>query len=669
MTTDKLTRIDSENILILPTALEELKALRRWLVRRADKVPLRAADGSLASSTNPADWCSYEEAKARCDVDGQLGLGFVLCEADHYTCIDLDDATDPKHNLAADEVNEVQATQAAIIQHFNSYTEFSPSGKGFHIWVKGTIPRGIKLPQHIIGETYSSARYMTVTGKVYRDLPIAERQEMLTAFYGDLQSNQLNHAPHVDSQQEKDSDDDVIHQASNAANGQLFKTLWAGAWKGAYPSQSEADLSLCNIIAFYTDNQEQVIRIFRASALGKRDKAKRNDYVGNMVRIAFDRKLPVDGVSDFAKAMNPLIQNVPLLPTLRDSQNDGLEVIEMADTEIERIEWQWEGYLPKGKLALVAGAGETGKTSVALSMAATTSNGGVWPDGTQCEKPGSVLIFSTEDDAPTTIFPRLIAMGANPTNIAVIAYNTSDNKTKRRFDPAVDMPVLERHALARGNVSLIIIDPITSAVTGDMNKTNEVRRGLQSVVETAAKVGCAVIGITHFTKNSEGRNPADRVIGSQAFAAYARMVLVAARDEQSPKRVLTRAKSNISLTGGGFSYSLREVTLPEKNIRTLAVVWGEQLVGSAREILATVEHKDEEPESSHTQTDEAQAFLKEALKDGPRYQKHLVDEAKERLGIQERTLQRARQRLGVTTRKQSNGNWMWSLGPEPPNNT
>jgi hypothetical protein len=38
--------------------------------------------------------------------------------------------------------------------------------------------------------------------------------------------------------------------------------------------------------------ENQIARIFRASKLGKRDKAKRQDYVNGMINRSFDRMLP-----------------------------------------------------------------------------------------------------------------------------------------------------------------------------------------------------------------------------------------------------------------------------------------------------------------------------------------------------------------------------------------
>lgn len=41
------------------------------------------------------------------------------------------------------------------------------------------------------------------------------------------------------------------------------------------------------------------------------------------------------------------------------------------------IKWLWPGWLPEGKLTLLAGSPGTGKTTLALAIAATITTGGV----------------------------------------------------------------------------------------------------------------------------------------------------------------------------------------------------------------------------------------------------------------------------------------------------
>jgi Mrp family chromosome partitioning ATPase len=252
------------------------------------------------------------------------------------------------------------------------------------------------------------------------------------------------------------------------------------------------------------------------------------------------------------------------------------------------ITWLWDGYLPSGKLTLLAGAGGTGKSTIAFNLAATITNGGLWPDGSQCKAAGNVLIWSSEDDPADTIKPRLMAVSANASRYGVISGTVDENGIPDSFDAARDMEGL-REAVARiGGISVLIIDPIITAVTGDMHKANDVRRSLQPIVDFAAECDCAVLGITHFAKGTAGKNSAERVIGSQAFAALARMVLVAAKEEESDRRVFTRAKSNNSIDTGCYRYTIEALTLDQGIVAT-RVVWGEALEGSSRSILAEVE--------------------------------------------------------------------------------
>ncbi len=89
------------------------------------------------------------------------------------------------------------------------------------------------------------------------------------------------------------------------------------------------------------------------------------------------------------------------------------KLIIMENLKMTPIVWVWEGWLASGAIHLIAGIPEAGKTTVALAIAATTSSGGDWPDGTRA-KPGHVLIWTGEDDPERTIKPRLIQMGRTP---------------------------------------------------------------------------------------------------------------------------------------------------------------------------------------------------------------------------------------------------------------
>jgi hypothetical protein len=339
----------------------------------------------------------------------------------------------------------------------------------------------------------------------------------------------------------------------------------------------------------------------------------------------------------------------------------GLVLTSMNDVQEEAVRWHWPGFLPSGMLTLLSGAGGTGKSTLAFSLAATISTGGYWPDGTRCQRPGNVLIWSSEDDIARTIKPRLMAANADPNRIAFLGGTAG-----LPFDPANDMPDLRSKlaAMGGGGLALLIIDPIVSAVAGDMNKANDVRRSLQPIVDFAAEFDCAVIGITHFGKNTAGRNTAERVIGSQAFAALARMVWATAKEEATEQRVFTRAKSNISADDGGFHYTIKQVAVHSRNgsmIPTTCVIWGDALEGSARFLLGELEG-DDIPQGGK-KIDKAKDFLHGILANGSLSVAQVKFEARA-AGIAEVTLQRAKEALNIQSIKSKGdftGGWDWFL--------
>ena len=195
-------------------------------------------------------------------------------------------------------------------------------------------------------------------------------------------------------------------------------------------------------------------------------------------------------------------------------------------------------------------------------------------------------------------------------------------------------------------------------ISGNMNNANEVRRALQPLVDFAADNDCAVLGITHFKKGSAGSNAQERVIGSQAFAALARMVLVAAQQEGKEARALARAKSNIASDHGGFEYTIEQTAINTDSelIDTTYAVWGNSIAGAASEILGAVEE-----EEKVSALDEAKNFLCDILCDGEMSQKK-IEAAASNIGISLASIKRAKKELQIKSRKMSmNGPWFWEL--------
>lgn len=262
---------------------EELKWTGQWCIAGADekgkyKVPCTVKRGTLyhADPTNRSLWLDFETAKDYTEQFPPHGLGFVLAASDPYVCIDLDIKN------AQNEPDQSKWTPQAdldrfykIIMAFHSYTERSAGGQGYHIWLKGHTGKGARRGGV---EVYSQERFIVCTGDTVIDSPILENQDLLDALLVEMRRGEAPVLTLVDNEQSED--DEVIYERANSAENSLkFTNLWNGLWiENGYPSQSEADIALLTMLAFYSKSNSQVLRLFRMSMLGKRDKAVKNDY-------------------------------------------------------------------------------------------------------------------------------------------------------------------------------------------------------------------------------------------------------------------------------------------------------------------------------------------------------------------------------------------------------
>lgn len=346
-----------------------------------------------------------------------------------------------------------------------------------------------------------------------------------------------------------------------------------------------------------------------------------------------------------------------------------VNLIRASDVTPEPIEWLWDGWLAAGKLHVLGGAPGTGKTTISMALAATVTTGGRWPDGSR-SKVGNVVIWSGEDDPADTLIPRLALSGADLSRVYFIKDIRKGNE-RRAFDPARDMEPLRRKLAKIGGVRLLIVDPIVSAIAGDSHKNAEVRRGLQPLADLAASMRCALLGITHFSKGSGGKDPVERLTGSLAFGALARIVLVAAKHQEEGDdgrcvRLFCRAKSNVGPDDGGFEYDLHQAELKtHPGIFASSVLWGEAVEGAARELLATAEATGDDGEGG-TLAD-AKRFLSGLLADGPMRAGEIFKDA-DQAGYSKRSIQRAANAIKVERRKDGmKGGWTWRLPPKTPN--
>lgn len=289
---------------------QELIELDQWVCYRLewneergknDKKPVNPKNGRLAQSNNPRTWGTFAQAVARVEAGNADGVGFVFSETDPYAGIDLD------HCLGEEEADDdgaptkpVEPWAWEIVERLASYTEVSPSGTGLHIIVRATLPPGGRKNERV--EMYDSGRFFTVTGESWGISNVVEaRQSEVETLHAEQFPPKVT-TPQNGAQkptQQVDLDDQqLIEKAKNAKNGAHFERLYSGNTNG-YGSQSEADLALCNNLAFWTGGDAQrVDRLFRASGL-MRDKWNRKAYADGRTYGEATVALAVDTATDF----------------------------------------------------------------------------------------------------------------------------------------------------------------------------------------------------------------------------------------------------------------------------------------------------------------------------------------------------------------------------------
>lgn len=258
---------------------DELKKDDQWVLWKLEpndtgkmtKVPYNK-NGFKAKSNDSSTWMTFEDAYAAYiqSPEEYSGLGFMFSESDEFIGFDLDDVRNPI-------TGEFNPGILDEIMSLESYAEISQSGEGVHVIAIGKVPGPRRRNNG--REMYDSGQFFVVTGNHISGTPLTINEapeEAILEIYSKIDSSSTKDTEELSPRLR---DKAVIEKCENAANGKLFEQLYNGDWRavGRYPSQSEADLALCNLLAAQTRDPKQIGRIFSGSGL-YRDKWDRDDY-------------------------------------------------------------------------------------------------------------------------------------------------------------------------------------------------------------------------------------------------------------------------------------------------------------------------------------------------------------------------------------------------------
>jgi putative DNA primase/helicase len=240
---------------------------------------------------------------------------------------------------------------------------------------------------------------------------------------------------------------------------------------------------------------------------------------------------------------------------------DGVTLQRLSDVKAESVDWLWPGRVAAGKITLVVGDPGLGKSWVALDVAARVTAGSLWPD--RAAGPavkGNVLLLDAENGLADTIRPRIDALRGDARRITIMPriVRLADNE---RGISLADLDVF-RTAIVRIRARVLIVDPLTAYLGAtDSHREAEVRALLGGLQQLAEATNCAVLGVMHRAKGAP-RDAVLSAIGSVAFAAAARVVLLVARDPELPgRRVLGPVKTNMASPPAALAYRLSDAGL------------------------------------------------------------------------------------------------------------
>lgn len=367
------------------------------------------------------------------------------------------------------------------------------------------------------------------------------------------------------------------------------------------------------------------------------------------------------------KQLKQLVQKVdPQALTKPDPKEivTELDIVCAADVRTQEYRWLWENKIPLGELTVFCGMPDTGKSTVAIDIAARMTVKKGFPDGTPCAETVSVLMMTTEDGQDTTIVPRLIVAGANLERVYFankMNISHGDKRSQRMIALDTDLDIVEQHLKRNPQIGLVVLESIGSYLgQAKKNEERDMRLVMDSLRELMVRRSCGLILIDHFNKQTS-QSALHRLGGSVSYGAAPRAVWLFAKDQEDPtKRLMLPLKLNIVAENkkAGWEYTFRSVpiVIEGRNTDRGAIEW----IGITRKSAEVVAGAYSDPEANKVR--QAVDFYREKLAAGPQLSSQLYEQL-EAMGISSRTAKRAQKQLN-TDAYQEGSRWWISLPKE-----
>lgn len=598
----------------------ELKKLRQWTCWKFEdrrnaagevyrtKLPVDMY-GHAYKWSDPRQWISFEDA---CKGKTQL-IGFFFGSG--IVGVDLDKC----RNV---ETGAIEQWASDTIKELNSYTELSPSKTGFHIYVRGVLPKEGNRKGRM--EIYSQGRFFTVTGEHVAGTPEAVQPcEHLAEIQAKMLAGLAPELPKAPTAKPDESGED-------------FKLV-----RHVYQETKFKDAA----------KLEKEIETRYPERFAARNKEKGTRQGKTYFRYTCENFLK--DVKDEKPETKP--------------DKVSIEFITADKVQMERVDWLWENRIPYGMLTVFAGIPGTGKSTVTADLVARLTTGLPFPDVSNNQFPVDVAMLVSEDSLSHTVVPRLAAAGAELKLVHFVSkVRVPENGKPQEMQIALnqDLEAVAEKIRRHEYIRLVVIDPLASYLgTLKKNDDSHMRPLLVQIANFALEQNIAVLTVGHLNKNSE-RAAIDRLSGAGSLIEVPRaawLFLNDPDDAEKKTRIMTKLKGNIldPEKSFGLKYRISGVDVPMPSGEPLnigAVTWTgkDDQNRTADEIIGKQNEAISDPESGKIEP--AKKWICEQVKDQPKLSREIYAEC-ESAGFSEMTIRRAMKALGCVPYQTRAGWW------------
>ena len=335
------------------------------------------------------------------------------------------------------------------------------------------------------------------------------------------------------------------------------------------------------------------------------------------------------------------------LPADADETVTGTDIVYLADLQPQPVEWLWQHRLAAGTLAMISGEPGSGKTWVALAIAAALTRGRD-PFSGEKLKPATVLYASAEHAAAQVIQPRFAGLRGEPARLVFLRRAASASSTSSPDSALRDLD----HALRKTQAQLVILDPWDSllGLEADRDHAAQTHPLLDRLARLADLHRCCILLIRHLTKPSVSRlAPRGRAF-IECSAALRTEFLVGSSPDAPAQTALLHVKSNLGPLAPPLDYRIG---------KDGKFHWTGLSKLTREELLAPRPTGAGLPKRKF-----AAQWLRDHLQPGSQSQGS-IEIAAERDGVCISTLRRAKFDIGVRSSKDGkSGVWWWTLPPQ-----